>query len=143
MAAEQFIINAYAAIVSWTYILLTILLIVKIIQFFTGGGLGWGGGRTTNPERDPDGEYKNEPGKDTGKDKERKQKKAKNEYTNLDVNRSGRVKFKVQDQEKRPVSNAEIIIAPTRRRVKGIEAQAANQGRVVPEGEATGQVEGE
>ncbi len=64
MAAEQFITTAYAAIVSWTYILITILLIVKIVQFFTGGGIGWplgrgrdrydGGGRRRRDEENID-----------------------------------------------------------------------------------------
>ncbi len=38
MVVEGFVANGYAAMVSWTYILLMILLVVKIIQFFTGGG---------------------------------------------------------------------------------------------------------
>ena len=42
MVAESFILNAYATIVSWTYVLITILIIYKIISFFSGvkpGGL--------------------------------------------------------------------------------------------------------
>jgi hypothetical protein len=59
MAAEQFITSAYGAIVSWTYILLTILLIVKIVQFFTGGslfGIGGGDGGGGGGGRRPDDE---------------------------------------------------------------------------------------
>ncbi|KYK26027.1 hypothetical protein AYK26_01105 [Euryarchaeota archaeon SM23-78] len=58
MVAETFVVNAYAAIVSWTYILLVILIIAKILDFVTGGSLfrNWGrGGDDYERDRGGDG----------------------------------------------------------------------------------------
>ena len=40
MAVETMVTNIHAALVSWTYLLLFILLIAKIIQAFKGAGSG-------------------------------------------------------------------------------------------------------
>jgi len=118
MAAEQFIQNAYGAIVSWTYILLTILLIVKIIQFFTGGGGlfggkggggegsgGSGGGGRNNPDRvSPEEE------------KTIKKKKKLGEPEGLDVENPGFVKVIVLDTDDNPIQGAKVRITPANMR---------------------------
>jgi len=52
MVVESFVTSIYSAIVSWTYILLVILIVVKIINFVTGGSiLGNRGGEEREESR--------------------------------------------------------------------------------------------
>jgi hypothetical protein len=46
MAIQGFVLQVYSTMVSWTYILIIILLIAKLFIWITGGSLGkgWGGG---------------------------------------------------------------------------------------------------
>lgn len=119
MVAEQFIQNAYGAIVSWTYILLTILLVVKIIQFFTGGGGlfggkggegggsggGDGGGRGNNPDT------VSPPQQTT-----LTQQQQLGAPEGLDVENPGFVKVIVLDTDDNPIQGAKVRITPANMR---------------------------
>jgi hypothetical protein len=113
MVAEQFIQNAYGAIVSWTYILLTILLIVKIIQFFTGGSFGsWGKDKDTDPES-----KKYKPDRVSPEEEEKIIKKKKlGEPEGLDVENPGFVKVIVLDTDDNPIQGAKVRITPANMR---------------------------
>ncbi len=67
---EQFIISMYTTMISWTYILLTVLIVVKIIQLIgkigEGGGFRWpswgGGDGPPRPGGDADDRRRRRPG---------------------------------------------------------------------------------
>jgi nitrogen fixation-related uncharacterized protein len=110
MAAEQFITSAYAAIVSWTYILLTILLIVKIVQFFTGGGAGWPWGG--KGKYDDSGRTRDDISPDDKRRREEDEKSGKSE--GLDVENPGLVQVIVLDEDDNPIQGAKVSITPAR-----------------------------
>jgi hypothetical protein len=103
MAVEAFVQNAYSSIVSWTYVLITILLVVKIIQFFTGGSLfgtgkdGGGGGGGGGGD-----------GGGTGKDKE-KERTARDKFEE-GIKNPAYLKVWVTNEDDKNVSGVEITV---------------------------------
>ncbi len=110
MAVEQFVMSAYATIVSWTYVLLVILIIVKIIQFFSGGSLfGGEGGKDSTSSRD---RVRDDVSPDDKRKRKEDEKNGKSE--GLDVEKPGFVQVLVWDEDNNPVQGAKISITPAR-----------------------------
>jgi hypothetical protein len=108
MAVEQFVMSAYATIVSWTYVLLVILIIVKIIQFFSGGSLFGGGGK--------DGDGRGGSGKGDGgdgkgsKDKEESKKEKKKREFEEGIENPAYLRFLVRNKDDKSVQGADVTI---------------------------------
>ncbi len=116
-------------IVSYLYVVLTILIIVKLVQLVMSiGGTfkgKFGGGNSGNDDNKK-GRSKEESGNGGNWDDGGKPKKPKSSYTYLDPSRLGTVKFKVEDVEGRPIRNAQIIVAPNRQKRKFSEPPITN-----------------
>ncbi|MBN2051983.1 hypothetical protein JW756_00595 [Candidatus Woesearchaeota archaeon] len=110
MAAEQFITNAYSAIVSWTYILIVILIVAKIIQFFSGksllGNTGGGGG---DDDTGSNGKKKKKP-KPEEEEEDDKKKFDKKEGESHGV--AGNIKVIVQDISRTGLPGVLVKIYP-------------------------------
>jgi len=65
MAATTMVLNIYSTIVSWTYLLLIILIVAKVFMWMTGSGVfrgrGGGGDGPRNPTYNPDNPNQNGP----------------------------------------------------------------------------------
>ena len=110
MPVDQFALEAYRTLVSWTYVLLVILLIVKAIQFVSGRGFS-GSRETTRPGTSTsdnvspdDNRQRNELGRLLGAQK------------GLDVKHPGFVRILVMDENGNFLPGARISIIPARMR---------------------------
>jgi hypothetical protein len=110
--AQGLILDIYSILVSWTYILLIILVVAKIFMWMTGsrifkGGGGDGGnGDAGKKKKSSDGSDN-----DDSDDKDNKNKKSKE---SLDVDKPGFVKVLVVDADDNPISGAQVRIVPAR-----------------------------
>lgn len=115
MAIQAFVTSVYSAIVSWTYILLTILIVYKIISFFTGSGGGGGlfGGKGGKDKYDNDSRRIIDDISEDDK-KKRKEKDKNDEPGGLDVTNPSYVKVIVWDEDDNPIQRAKVKITPAR-----------------------------
>jgi len=113
MAVEQFVTNAYSTIVSWTYILIVILIVAKIIQFFSGKSLlGSGKGNGDGDDRSSKSKKDNDL---SPEDKEDLKKNGK-AGQGLDTENPGFVQVIVQDSDDNPIPEAKVSIKPANMR---------------------------
>ena len=115
MVAESFILNAYATIVSWTYVLITILIIYKIITFFTGGSIlgKLGGSKDWRKDDDSKRIIDDIPPEDK---KKRKENEKKGAPEGIDLENPGFVQVIVLDEDDNPIQGAKVKIIPARMR---------------------------
>jgi hypothetical protein len=139
MAAEQFIQSTYGALVSWTYLLLSILIFVKLIQLASSLGLGKGLGSLLNfaNKGGGDGEkIAREPNTtdETRSDPEKQKKKAEAEKFEQGMENPAFLKVWVMNLDRQNVEGAEVDVIP-----KGYKGNLAYKGhRTNSDGRAPG-----
>ncbi len=107
--AIQIVTSIYTTIVSWTYIILVILIVAKIIQTVTGGKFGGSKeGDRDNNLYDPESKIKNGL---SDKDKEDLEKNGGG-TNGLDDSNPGQVKVIVKDEDDNPIQGAVVSITP-------------------------------
>ena len=130
----QGVSNLVERVVSYLYVILTILIVIKVFQLlYSIGGASGVFKRRSKPPGEDDDESKSKKKSPKGNDEyssSSKPKKSKSSYTYLDPTRLGEVVFKVEDVEGRPIRNAQVIIAPNRTKRKFSEPPTINT--VVP-----------
>ena len=113
MAVEPFVTNIYSAIVSWTYVLLVILLIAKIIDAVGGGNLFKGKGGDDDSGRGGGGDDDSKRTKNGISDEDKKELEKNGGGTDgLDHENPGFVQVVVRDEDDNPISGAVVSITP-------------------------------